>query len=74
MSEVVIDIDESTDERFFAAIEKACARGRVVSFDVCRSMRPIYNRFHITGYTSHGGTAHIIVDVDDDVEEEPLFV
>ena len=74
MSEVAIDICEHTDERFFAAIKEARERGRLVAFSARRVTLPRYDRFKHVGYTSHGGTARVVVDVDDDVEEEPLFV
>lgn len=74
MSEVTIDICEYTDERFFAAIKAARERGRLVAFDMKRDLRSEYRQFKLVGFTGHGGTARIAVDVDDGVEEAPLFV
>jgi hypothetical protein len=74
MSEVVIQIDECIDERFFAAIKEARGKGRVVSFDMQRNMRPEYRGFVLRGFLSFGGTARIVIDVDDGLDEDPLFV
>lgn len=72
MSEIVIEVCDNVDERFFAAIREARSRGRLIESDVHRNVRPKYERFKLVGYTSHGGYARIVVD--DGAEEEPLFV
>lgn len=69
MNTIEVCIFEHTDELFGVAVREAMARGKVVSAEFAKNLRPRYNAFQLVGYTSHGGTARIVVDLDEPASE-----
>ena len=76
MSRLTIHINESTGERFRAAVRAAYARGNIVSVELERRLKPLYVNWgtRLGGFLDYGGFGTVVVDTDDEAEDAPLSV